>query len=249
MPGKTDTNSIPADTSRFATTHWSMVLAAGDSASPQHEQALSMLCQNYWFPLYAYLRRCGYDTHRAEDAIQTFFSRLLEQNSLRRARQNRGRFRSFLLASLKNLRADEWDRAHAQKRGGQNKILSLDVATAETRYTFESADHLSPERLFERSWALTVLKQAMDQLKTEHAGADKMQLFNHLKTYLTGEKNSVSYKDISVRLGMTEGAVKAAVHRLRQRYRELVRQEIRQTVATEEQLEEEIRDLFVVLAE
>ncbi|MFC1763450.1 RNA polymerase sigma factor [Planctomycetota bacterium] len=240
--------SVPPDAGRFATTRWSVVLAAGSPSSPHYEQALGTLCETYWFPLYAYLRRRGYDMHQAEDAIQAFFARLLEKNGLHRAQQNRGRFRSFLLASLKNILADEWDRAQAQKRGGQSKVLSLDVATAETRYSFESTDRLSPEKVFERSWALTVLKQAMDQLKTESAAADKIQLFEYLKATLAGDKNSVSYKEVAVKLNMSEGAVKAAVYRLRRRYRELVRQEVSQTVATEEQIEEEIRDLFVSLA-
>jgi RNA polymerase sigma factor (sigma-70 family) len=240
--------SVPSDAGHFATTRWSVVLAAGSPSSSHHEQALGTLCEAYWFPLYAYLRRRGYDTHRAEDAIQAFFAMLLEKNGLHRAKQDRGRFRSFLLASLKNLLADQWDRAQAQKRGGQIKTLSLDVATAETRYTYEPADRLSPEKLFEKSWALTVLRQAMDQLKTESATEGRMQLFDHLKSYLTGDKNSVSYKSMAGTLDITEGAVKAAVHRLRRRYRELVRREISQTVATEEQLEEEIRDLFSALA-
>ena len=241
--------SAPSDASRFATTRWSVVLAAGSPSSSHHEQALGALCETYWFPLYAYLRRRGYDTHQAEDTIQAFFTRLLEKNGLHRANQNRGKFRSFLLASLKNLLADEWDRGQAKKRGGQSKILSLDVATAETRYTFELTDRLSPEKLFERYWALMVLKQAMDHLKTESVTAGKIQLFDYLKAYLAGDNNTVSYKSVAVRLDMTEGAVKAAVHRLRRRYRELVRQEIAQTVASEEQLEEEIRDLFAALGE
>lgn len=238
----------PSDAGRFTTTRWSVVLAASSPSSSHHEHALGILCETYWFPLYAYLRRHGYDTHQAEDTIQVFFTRLLEGNGLHRADQNRGRFRSFLLASLKNLLADEWDYTQAQKRGGQSKILSLDVATAETRYAFEPTDHLSPEKLFERAWALTVLKQAMAQLKAEHTAAHKMQLFDHLKATLTGEKHSASYKSLAVQLGMSEGAVKAAVHRLRRRYRELVRREIVQTVATEDQVEEEIRDLFAALA-
>jgi len=240
--------SVPSDAGRFATTRWSVVLAAGSPSSSHHEEALGSLCETYWFPLYVYLRRRGYDTHQAEDAIQAFFARLLEKNGLHPAQQDRGRFRSFLLASLKNHMADEWDHAQAQKRGGQSKVLSLDMATAETRYGFEPVDRLSPERLFERSWALTVLKQAMEQLKAESASTGKAQLFECLKATLTGQKNAVSYKSIAAQLDMSEGAVKAAAHRLRRRYRELVRQEIAQTVATEEQVEEEIRDLFAALA-
>ena len=240
-------SSTPTGTSRFATTHWSVVLAAGSPSSPQYEQALSNLCHTYWFPLYSYLRKWGCDSHQAEDCTQAFFTRLLEKNTLRRADRNRGRFRSFLLISLKNFLSDEWDRAQSQKRGGDKKNLSLDAAAAETRYTLEPADRLSPDKLFERSWALTVLKQAMDQLKKESTTAGKMPLFDHLKNHLTGKTETVSYKSLAAKLDMTEDAVKAAVYRLRRRYRELVREEIAQTVATEEQLEEEIKELFAAL--
>ncbi len=248
MPGSTDTNSTPADTSRFATTHWSVVLAAGSCSSLQYEQALSNLCHVYWFPLYSYLRRRGCDSHQAEDCTQAFFTRLLEKNTLRRADRNRGRFRSFLLTSLKNFLSDEWDRARSQKRGGDKRILSLDAVAAETRYTLEPADRLSPDKLFERSWALAVLKQAMDQLKKESMTAGKMPLFDHLKNLLTSKTETVSYRSVAAKLDMSEDAVKAAVYRLRKRYRELVREEIAQTVATEEQLEEEIKGLFAALA-
>jgi RNA polymerase sigma factor (sigma-70 family) len=248
MPGKTDTNSTPADTSRFATTHWSLVLAAGDSAALEHEQALSRLCQAYWFPLYAYLRRQAHDPHQTEDYIQGFFAHLLEKRALCRANRNRGRFRSFLLSSLKNFLRDEWDRTHSQKRGGDKKIVSLDAMTAEARYALEPADRLSPNKLFERSWALTVLQHALDQLKKESATAGKTWLFDHLKNNLTGKADAVSYRSAAAKLDMTEDAVKSAVYRLRRRYRELVREEIAQTVATDRQLEEEINELFAALA-
>jgi RNA polymerase sigma-70 factor (ECF subfamily) len=153
-----------------------------------------------------------------------------------------------LLASLKNFLADEWDRAHAQKRGGDKKVLSLDFDAAASRYEREPADRLSPEKLFERSWALTVLTGAMDRLKAESAASDKQRLFDCLKVYLAAEKDAGSYRDVAGELDMTEGAVKVAVHRLRRRYRELVREEIAQTVTTEAQVDEEIRDLFAALA-
>jgi len=158
------------------------------------------------------------------------------------------RFLKVLLTCLKNFLADEWDRAKAQKRGGDKKVLSLDFDAAASRYDREPADSLSPEKLFERSWALTVLTRAMDQLKAESAASDKQQLFDRLKVYLTAEKDAVSYRDVAAELNMTEGAVKVAVHRLRRRYRELVRDEIAQTVTTEAQVDEEIRDLFAALA-
>jgi len=240
--------STPPGAGQFATTHWSVILAASDSASAQHESALSTLCQTYWFPLYAYLRRRGYDSHQAEDYTQGFFAGILERKGLRKADPRYGKFRSFLLASLKNFLADEWDHARAQKRGGDKKVFSLDFDSAASRYDQASAHDLSPEKLFERSWALTVLSRAMDRLKAESAVSDKQPLFDHLKVYLTAEKNAVPHKDVAAKLNMTEGAVKVAVHRLRRRYRELVRDEIAQTVTTKAQVDEEIRDLFAALA-
>jgi len=222
-------------------------MAASDSAADLHEPALDTLCQTYWFPLYAYLRRRGYDSHQAEDYTQGFFAGILERKGLQRADPKYGKFRSFLLASLKNFLADEWDRARAQKRGGDKNIISLDFDAAASRYDLEPADRLSPEKLFDRSWALTVLTRAMDRLKAESASSDKKRLFDGLKVYLAAERDAVSYRDVAGELDMTEGAVKVAVHRLRRRYRELVREEIAQTVTTEAQVDEEIRDLFAAL--
>jgi len=222
-------------------------MAASDSAADLHEPALDTLCQTYWFPLYAYLRRRGYDSHQAEDYTQGFFAGILERKGLQRADPKYGKFRSFLLASLKNFLADEWDRARAQKRGGDKNIISLDFDAAASRYDLEPADRLSPEKLFDRSWALTVLTRAMDRLKAESASSDKQRLFDGLKVYLAAERDAVSYRDVAGELDMTEGAVKVAVHRLRRRYRELVREEIAQTVTTEAQVDEEIRDLFAAL--
>lgn len=248
MSNEIPKHSTPSGAGRFATTQWSIILAASDSASTQHEPALTTLCQMYWFPLYVYLRRRGYDSHQAEDYTQGFFAGILERKGLQKANPKYGKFRSFLLASLKNFLADEWDRDRAQKRGGDKKALSLDFDTAASWYEQDSAHHMSPEKLFERSWALTVLTSAMDRLKTESTVSDKQQLFDCLKIYLTAEKDAVPYKDVTVKLGMTEGAVKVAVHRLRRRYRELVRDEIAQTVTTEAQIDEEIRDLFAALS-
>jgi RNA polymerase sigma factor (sigma-70 family) len=248
MSDKTPKYSTPSDAGQFATTRWSVILAAGDSASTQHEPALAALCQTYWFPLYAYLRRRGYDSHQAEDYTQGFFAGILERKGLQRADPKYGKFRSFFLACLKNFLADEWDRAQARKRGGDKKVLSLDFDAAASRYDREPAHGLSPEKLFERSWALTVLTRAMDRLRTEFTALDKQQLFDRLKVYLSAEKEAISYRDVAAELDMTEGAVKVAVHRLRRRYRELVRDEIAQTVATEAQVDEEIRDLFAALA-
>ena len=232
---------------RFATTHWSVVLQAGQPGAPGYQQALETLCRGYWFPLYAYLRRHGYDSHQAEDYTQAFFCRVLEKQVLRLADSKRGRFRSFLLATLKNFLADERDRARAQKRGGGRKLLSIDFNEAENQYALEPADRLSPEKLFDKSWALTVLERTMACLKTELARKNKKELFDHLKIYLTAEKGSIPYRDTAAELNMTEAAVRTAVHRLRRHYRKSLRDEIAQTVATEDQIDEEIDDLFAAL--
>ncbi len=241
-------SSTPSGASRFATTHWSIVLAAGSPSSSHYQEALSTLCQTYWFPLYAYLRRHGYNTHQAEDYTQAFFAYLLEKRGLRVVDPQQGKFRSFLLATLKHFVGDERDRARAQKRGGGQTILSLDFENAENQYAIEPAHELSPEKLFEKSWALTVLDRAMAQLKAESVSTNRQKLFDRLKVYLTAKRDSIPYRDVAAELDMTEGAVKVAVHRLRSRYRELLREEIAQTVATEGEIEEEIRNLFAALA-
>ena len=248
MSDNSPTNSTPADAGRFATTHWSVVRAAGQPESARHQEALEALCRTYWFPLYAYLRRHGYDTHLAEEHTQAFFARLLEKRGLRLADPKQGKFRSFLLAALKHFLANELDRARALKRGGGHKVLSLDFENAESQYALEPAHQLTPEKLFERSWALTVLDRTMTRLQAESTGAKKQKLFDHLKVYLTAKKSLVPYRDVADKLDMSEGAVKVAVHRLRKRYRELLRDEIAQTVANEGQIDEEIRDLFRVLS-
>jgi len=235
--------------SRFSTTHWSVVLTAGASASAGSREALERLCRTYWYPLYSYLRRRGCDAHQAEDCAQGFFAVLLEGHTLERAKPERGKFRSFLLSCLSHFLADQWDQAQAQKRGGGKVIVSLDIEDAETRYQVEPAHDLTPERLFEKSWALTVLENAMARLKTESAEGGRQDLFESLKPHLPASRGPASYKDVATRLGMTEGAVKVAVHRLRDRYRQLVRAEIAETVSTPEQVDEEIRDLFTALAD
>ena len=247
MSDKTTKKSSTPQEGRFATTHWSVVLTAGKSSSPDRQEALGTLCKTYWFPLYAYLRRQGYNSHQAEEHTQAFFAHLLEKHSVRQADPKRGKFRSFLLASLKHFMANERERARAQKRGGGRNILSLNLEKAESQYTLEPAHELTPQKLFERSWALTVLKRTMARLETESAGKDNQTVFDHLKGHLTTAKESVPYRDVAAELGMTEGAVKAAVHRLRRRYRKLLRDEIAQTVASKEQINEEIRDLFAAL--
>ena len=247
MSDYTPTNSNLPGAGRFATTHWSVVLAAGRPKSASYQQALETLCQTYWFPLYTYLRRQGYDSHQAEDYTQAFFAGLLAREGLRLADPKRGKFRSFLLTSLKHFLSNQRARARAKKRGGGRKVLSLDVDNAESQYALEPRDELSPEKLFERSWALTVLARTMAHLQAEAISTNKLKLFDRLKVYLTAEKSSVPYRDAAAELDMTEGAVRVAIHRLRRRYRELLRDEIAQTVTSDDQIDEEIRDLFTAL--
>jgi len=241
------TNFNHQNAGRFATTHWSVVLAAGRPKSASYQQALETLCQTYWFPLYAYLRRHGSNSHEAQDYTQAFFTALLDKGGLGLADPKRGKFRSFLLASLKHFLSNERARARAKKRGGGKKVLSLDFDSAESQYALEPRDELSPEKLFERSWALTVLDRTMSRLQAEAVGTNKQKLFDRLKSYLAAGKGSTPYRNVADELDMTEGAVRIAVHRLRRRYRELLRDEISQTVTSDDQIDEEIRDLFTAL--
>jgi len=248
MSDKNTRNSAPSNRPRFATTHWSVVLAAGKSSSPNQKQALETLCEGYWFPLYAYLRQRGLDSHQAEDSTQAFFTHILDKHSLQTADPKYGKFRSFLLIRLKSFLSDERDRAQAKKRGGGRKILSLGFQNAEDQYALEPADQLSPEKLFEKSWALTVLERTMDRLEKEMAKKNKKKLFDHLKVYLTTEKDVIPYRNMAKELKMAEGSVRVAVHRLRRHYRKLLRGEIAQTVTDEDQIDEEMGHLFAALA-
>jgi RNA polymerase sigma factor (sigma-70 family) len=235
-------------TDKFATTSWTVVLAAVDSSSPEYKQAISTLCQTYWLPLYAYLRRHGCDTHEAQDCTQAFFAKMLEKDSLRLADPKCGKFRSYILSALKHFMADRSDHARARKRGGSETIVSLDLENAEDRYALEPVDQLSPERLFERTWALTLLHKTMNKLEAESSNKEKHKVFGHLVIYLAPAKETLPYREAAARLEMTEGAVKVAVHRLRKRYQELLREEIAQTVSTEEEIDEELQELFAALS-
>jgi len=202
------------------------------------------LCENYWFPVYAFVRRAGHSADDAQDLTQEFFARLLDKHFLADADRNKGRFRTFLLTAVKRFLANEHDRIHAKKRGGGQTILSLEGL--EVRYCREPADRLTPERIFERQWALTLLDQVLARLQAEMTAGGKAALFDALKDHLTGSE-AVGYRVTATRLGMTEGAVKVAAHRLRLRYRELLREEIAQTVASPAEIEEEVRYLFACL--
>jgi len=231
----------------FATTHWSVVLAAGGADSPQARSSLEKLCQTYWQPLYAYVRRRGHSEADAQDLTQAFFEWLLERQWLGRADQQRGRFRSFLLTSMNGFLANEWDKARAQKRGG-GRTVSLPFNPADTHCGWEPADTFTPEQSFEWRWALTLLDQVMNRLSAEYARQGKTELFEQLKPCLLGERTAQPYAILASQLGMTEGSVKVAVHRLRQSYRQLLREEIAHTVTKPEEIDEEMRHLFAVLA-
>jgi RNA polymerase sigma-70 factor (ECF subfamily) len=231
----------------FASTHWSLVLQARDRASPRGDEALAALCRAYWYPLYAYVRRQVGCMHQAEDLTQEFFARLLDREFLAAVDPHKGKFRAFLLACCKHFLANQRDRERAQKRGGGQTILSFDFPTADRRYRHEPADVLTPERLFERHWALTLLDAVLEQLRSEYHAAGKAQFYEHLKDALLGDHEALSYSAIAAALGTTEAAVKKAAQRLRQRYRELLRRHIAETVADSEAVEDEIRELFAVL--
>jgi len=232
----------------FVTTHWSVVLAAGHNDTPRAQAALERLCRAYWYPLYAYVRRRGHSPEDAQDLTQEFFARLLARNWLGSADPGKGRFRTFLLTALKHFLADEWDRLKAQKRGGGQRALPLDVETAESRFQLEPADPLTAEKVYERRWAQTLLETVFEELRQAYAAEGKADLFAELKGSLVQARAAVPYADLAARLNLSEGAVRVAVHRLRRRYRELLRAEIAHTVAEPGEVEEELRYLFRALA-
>jgi RNA polymerase sigma-70 factor (ECF subfamily) len=228
----------------FATTHWSVVLAAGQSTDARASEALEKLCRAYWYPLYAYVRRRGYDVQSAEDLVQGFFARLLEKNSLAGLEPLGGKFRSYLLVAMNRFLANEHERAAAAKRGGGRTVVSLDDESAEAEYRLERAPDLSPEELYDQRWALAVMEQAMTRLREEFtAGAMKRQ-FDRLHRFLSQQAGEGEYAAAATELEMTPNAVAVAVHRLRQRYRELVRAEIANTVSAASEIDEELRYLL-----
>lgn len=225
-----------------------MLLNAGRNDSARARDSLQQLCQTYWYPLYAYARRRGQSPEDAEDSTQGFFARLLELNSLADVRREKGKFRSFLLASLNHYLSDERDRARAQKRG-RGRVVPLDVNSAETRLNHEPADALTPEKYFERKWAMTLLDTVVQQLQREYESAGKGNLFMGLRFSIVGEKSGQAYAQLAAELKLGEPALRVAVHRLRQRYQRLLREEIARTVASEPEVDEEIRHLFGALAD
>jgi len=238
----------PSPAGRFATTRWSVVAAAQDLLSPQAHEALAILCRAYWYPLYAYIRRQGYSADQSQDLTQGFFAGLLEQHALEAVDRAKGKFRSFLLTACKHYLAHVRGRARARKRGGGRSFFSLDLGDAEARYGAEPTHTLTPEKLFARRWALTLLDQVLARLREEFSEKGKGRLFDRLRVCLLGEKDAIPYSRVAHELRMTEGAVKVAAHRLRRRFRELVREEIVRTVDDPEHVEDEIRELFAALA-
>jgi RNA polymerase sigma-70 factor (ECF subfamily) len=226
-----------------------VVLSARDAGSPDAGAALESLCRAYWYPLYAYARRLGQSPHDAQDLTQEFFVRLLEKRWLANADREKGRFRTFLLTAFKRFLANEWDRAQAQKRGGQAPHLPLDTALAESRYETEPPAELPADRLYERRWALALLDQTMARLRAEFEKAGHVAEFEQLKRFLTAERATIAYADVARESGLSAGAARVAVHRLRRRFREVFREEVTHTVAAAEDVDEELRHLLAALAE
>jgi RNA polymerase sigma factor (sigma-70 family) len=232
----------------FLTTRWSVVLAAGAEGASVAAEAMQQLCRVYWYPLYAFVRRCGNSPDDAQDLTQEFFALLLKRSDLAGVRREKGRFRSFLLASAKHFLSNERKKARRLKRGGGRHIISIDSCSAEHRYACEPSHDLTPEQLFERRWVMTLLDNTLDQLRGEFIKAGKAAVFERLSVFLTGDENGPRYGDVGADLGLTEASVKMAVSRLRRRYRQILRTQIGQTVAGEEDIKAEIQHLFTVLA-
>jgi RNA polymerase sigma-70 factor (ECF subfamily) len=250
MRSPPEQDSVPGNdpAGRFSTTHWSVVLQAGVGSSPKSAEALEKLCRNYWYPLYAYVRRKGHGPHDAQDLTQEFFARFLERKYVSLADRSRGRFRSFLLVSLQHFLVNEWQKTQTAKRGGAHRFVSLNQPDAEVLYLAEPADDLAPDRIFEKRWATGLLDQVLARLRREYAVAGKDELFEALKVFVWGERNTATYQEMAMQLGMSEGAVKVAVHRLRQRYRELLRAQVAQTVSSAEEIDEELRHLIAMVS-
>ena len=243
----TASTTSPEKPRSFPPTQWTLVVAAGATPSPESAAALERLCETYWYPLYAYVRRCGHSSADAEDLTQEFFARLLEHHWIGRADRDRGRFRSFLLTAMKRFLANEWAKEQTLKRGGGMRPVPLRFDTAETRYGREPADTSTPEQVYERQWALLLLEAVVRRLREDYVRDGKGGLFDALQPCLVGSREAQPYAALAVQLEMTEGAVRTAVCRLRERYRERTREEIGNTVASPAEIEGELRHLFRVL--
>ena len=239
--------SKPSGASRFNETHWTTVIAAGRKDSRAGD-ALQKLCRVYWYPLYAFVRRQGHSRHDAEDLTQAFFAQLLARDDLATVDREKGRFRSFLLASMKHFLANEWDKARAQKRGGGKQILSINFEDSESKYSVEPTHNITPDKLYDRRWAMTVLDRVTARLREEMCEEGKIEQFEQMKIFLAGGKGEIRYAKVAENLGISEISVKTAVHRLRKRYRQLLHAEIANTVETKQDVEQELRYLLAALA-
>jgi RNA polymerase sigma-70 factor (ECF subfamily) len=228
-------------------THWSAVLAAGQPGSPRAAAAMEELCHTYWYPLYAYVRRRGYEVEEAQDLTQEFFAEMLENHWLKSADPKRGKFRSFLLGAMNHFLANDWRRAHTRKRGGGKPLISLDD-TAERRYAVDATTDLTPEKIYERRWAWSLFERAVSRLREQYSAAGKAELYEALKSFLADDIDERDYTRLAAHLEMTHGAVATAVHRLRDRYRGLVREEVAHTVADPAEVEDEMRSLLAALS-
>lgn len=238
----------PRPRGRFATTRWSLVFAAGDPGDEQSEEALAKLCELYWHPVYAAMRRHGFGTDEAGDLTQDFFARVLEKHYFRDADPARGRFRAFLSGAIKNFVSNERDRSRTVKRGGRHVIVPLEIETAEGWYTVEARDDLTPEKVFDRQWALVVLDRVLNRLRDKHLAEGRGAQFDQLRVFLNGRGEGASYAEVARALGTTEGAVKVAVHRLRRQFREVLVAEIADTVTSQSDIDGEIRHLMAAVS-
>ncbi len=231
----------------FATTRWSMVLAAGTPGPQDNGDALAELCTQYWYPLYAYARRSGHDPEDARDLTQGFFAKLLDKRDLRAADPARGRFRTFLLSSMKNFMAGEWRKDNTLKRGASFDLVSLDIDSAEGSYGLEPYHELSPDAIYERRWALGLLDRAVEDLEAQYVANGKGELFEALRAFLGGGDEVLPYSELSARLGQSEGALRTAVSRLRSRWKSRIRELVAETVGAESEIEDELRTLIAAL--
>jgi RNA polymerase sigma-70 factor (ECF subfamily) len=238
-------NAVP---SRFQTTSWSLVLTAAHDPAVDSRPALERLCEAYWNPVFAFIRRNGYDQDQAQDLTQEFFSLMVEKNFLDVADPHRGRFRSFLLTAVKHFLSNQRDRSNALKRGGGEVPVPLDFVIADDSYTPAGANPDTPESLFERRWALALLEHAMAKLRAEFASAGRTRQFESLVPFLNRDSTGTRYEELSEQLGISAGALRTLVHRMRRRYRDLLRAEIAETVASAEEIDDEIRFLTSVLS-
>jgi RNA polymerase sigma-70 factor (ECF subfamily) len=235
------------DGREFATTHWSNIFNAGQVGTPEQDIALERLCRTYWYPVYSFIRRRGFDAHEAQDLTQGFFARFLEKNYVAEADAAKGRFRTFLLSCVQSYLANEWDRKNAQKRGGGVQIISIDAEFADERYRHEPVTELTPERIFEKQWLEALLESVLRRLNEEFIAAEKAEQFEKLKVYLIDEKGAAPFAEMALKFGMSEPALKGVVRRMRQRYRDLFREEIAQTVSNPREVDAEIQHLAGLL--